>query len=112
MAFFSTPSDLVRFGLATSGGTLLQPATAQLLKTSQQLTSGQETGYGLGWQLETVTLAGEPTQASGHVGELLGGKVASLMTFRDPGIVVAVMSNISTADTSALALKVAEAFAD
>jgi hypothetical protein len=34
------------------------------------------------------------------------------MTFPDPGIVVAVMSNISTADTSALALKVAEAFAD
>jgi hypothetical protein len=34
------------------------------------------------------------------------------MTFRDRGIVVAVVSNISYADTSALALKVAEAFAD
>jgi hypothetical protein len=40
--------------------------------------------------------------------------VASLMTFREGGeggIVVAVMSNISYADTSTLALKVAEAFA-
>jgi CubicO group peptidase (beta-lactamase class C family) len=51
MAFLSTPSDLVRFGLALNSGTLLQPATVQLLQTSQQLTSGQETGYGLGWDL-------------------------------------------------------------
>ena len=82
MAFFSTPSDLVRFGLAKNGGTLLQPATAQLLQTPQPLT-----------------------------GELLGAKVMSLMTSGDSGIVVAVMSNASYADTSALARKVAEAFA-
>jgi CubicO group peptidase (beta-lactamase class C family) len=111
MAFFSTPSDLVRFGLAMNGGTLLQPATVRLLQTSQQLASGQETGYGLGWDLDTVTLAGEPTQATGHDGALLGRRVVSLMMFREAGIVVAVMSNISYADTSALALKVAEAFA-
>jgi CubicO group peptidase (beta-lactamase class C family) len=111
MAFFSTPSDLVRFGLAINGGKLLKPATVRLLQTSQQLTSGQETGYGLGWDLDTVTLAGESTQAAGHDGELLGRRVVSLMMFREAGIVVAVMSNISYADTSALALKVAEAFA-
>jgi hypothetical protein len=34
------------------------------------------------------------------------------MTFRERGIVVAVMSNISSADTSALALQVAESFAE
>ena len=34
------------------------------------------------------------------------------MTFRDSGIVVAVMSNISHADASTLALKIAEAFAE
>lgn len=49
MAFFSTPSDLVRFGLAINGGTLLQPSTVRSLQTSQQLTSGQATGHGLGW---------------------------------------------------------------
>lgn len=111
MAFFSTPSDLVRFGLAINGGTLLRPATVRLLQTSQQLTSGQETGYGLGWDLDTVTLAGEPAQAAGHDGELLGRRVVSLRMFHEAGIVVAVMSNISDADTPALALKVAEAFA-
>jgi hypothetical protein len=41
----------------------------------------------------------------------LGGPVASLMTFRERGIVVAVTSNISYADTFGLALHVAEAFA-
>jgi hypothetical protein len=37
--------------------------------------------------------------------------VGSLMMFPEAGIVVAVMSNISHADTPALALKVAEVFA-
>ena len=60
--FLSTPSDLVRFGMAIDSGKLLQPATVQVLQTSQRLVSGQETGYGLGWDLETVPLAGEPTR--------------------------------------------------
>jgi serine beta-lactamase-like protein LACTB, mitochondrial len=111
MAFFSTASDLVRFGLAINGGKLLQPATVQLLQTSLKLTSGQETGYGLGWDLDTVTLAGHSTQAAGDDGELRGRRVVSFMMFRQAGIAVAVMSNSSYADTPAIALKVAEAFA-
>lgn len=110
--FLSTPSDLVRFGMAMNGGKLLQPATVQLLQTSQRLGSGQETEYGLGWDLEAVTLAGQPAQAVGHDGDVLGGIVSSLMTFRERGIVVAVTSNISYADTASLALSVAEAFAE
>ena len=109
--FVSTPSDLVRFGMATHGGTLLKPATVQLLQTSQRLTSGEETGYGLGWDVETVTLAGKQTHWVGHEGTSLGGPVASLMTFPAQGIVVAVTSNISYADAEGLALKIAEAFA-
>jgi len=110
-AFLSTPSDLVRFGMAINGGKLLQPATVQLLQTSLRLPSGEETGYGLGWDLETVTLAGEQTHVAGHDGESLGGMVASLLAVRERGIVVAVTSNISYADTSSLASKIAEAFA-
>jgi hypothetical protein len=34
MAFLSTSSDLVRFGLAMNSGKLLQPARVQLLQTS------------------------------------------------------------------------------
>jgi CubicO group peptidase (beta-lactamase class C family) len=67
MAFYSTPSDLVRFALAT--------------------------------------------KADSVNGELAGGRVMSLMTRRDTGIVVAVASNMAHANTAALALTVAEVFA-
>ncbi len=110
-ALLSTPSDLVRFGMAIDGGTLLQPATVELLQASQRLPSGEETGYGLGWDLETVTLAGEQARVAGHDGDLLGGMVASLMTFRQQGIVVSVISNTSYADTFAIGSNVARAFA-
>ena len=39
--FVSTPSDLVRFGMAINGGKLLQPATVQLLQTPQRLRLGR-----------------------------------------------------------------------
>ncbi len=67
MAFYSTPSDLVRFALATKADNLN--------------------------------------------GELAGGSVMSLITLRDSGIVVAVLSNIAHANTSALGVKIADAFA-
>src|SRR5262245_905601 len=100
-AFLSTPSDLVRFGMAISSGKLLQPATVELLQTPQRLTSGQQTDYGLGWKLETVQLAGEPTRMAGHgtKADFIGGP-ASVMTFPTRGLAVAVTSNTSFAGTS------------
>lgn len=109
--FVSTPSDLVRFAIAMNNGKLLQPATVKTLQTSQRLPSGEETGYGLGWDFETVTLAGELRRWVGHHGNVLGGMVASLMTFPELGLVIAITSNTSYADTESLALKIAEAFA-
>jgi serine beta-lactamase-like protein LACTB len=109
--FVSTPSDLVRFAMAINGGKLLKADTVQLLQTSQRTNSGQETGYGLGWDLESVTLAGQQTTVVGHDGDSLGGIVSSLMIVPN-GIVVAVTSNISYADTPAIALKIAQAFVE
>jgi len=68
MAFYSTPSDLVRFALATN--------------------------------------------ADSVNGELAGGRVMSLMTRRDSGIVVAVASNVAYAGTAALAVNVADVFTE
>jgi hypothetical protein len=68
MAFYSTPSDLVRFALATN-----------------------------------------PDNING---ELAGGTVMSLMTRRDGGIVIAVTSNMAHANTSSLAQRVGDAFAE
>ena len=112
-AFLSTPSDLVRFAIGISRSTLLKPATVQLLQTPQRLASGEETGYGLGWELETHPLAGSPTRMAGHgtKGEFLGGST-ELMTFPDRGLVVAVMANMSFADTKSIALSIARAFAE
>jgi CubicO group peptidase (beta-lactamase class C family) len=109
--FISTPSDLVRFGMGINSGRLLQPATVQLLQTPQRLVSGQETGYGLGWDVETAALAGKDTRWVGHEGTILGGMAASLVVFPADRIVVAVASNTSYADAEGLALKVAQAFA-
>jgi CubicO group peptidase (beta-lactamase class C family) len=109
-AFMSTPSDLVSFAMAIDSGKLLQPATVQLLQAPQRTASGQDTGYGLGWDLETVEVAGAQRRVVGHDGELMGGTVASFMTFREQGIVVAVTSNMAFADTRSLALNVAQAF--
>jgi CubicO group peptidase (beta-lactamase class C family) len=52
------------------------------------------------------------TNADSVNGELAGGSVMSLMTRRDSGIAVAVMSNIAHADTAALARKAADVFAE
>jgi CubicO group peptidase (beta-lactamase class C family) len=110
--FLSTPSDLVRFAMAVNGGRLLQPETVRLLQTPQRLASGEETGYGLGWAIATVPLAGAPTRMAGQSSrqDFIGG-TASLLTFPDRRLAVAVMSNTGFADTKSLALKVADIFA-
>jgi serine beta-lactamase-like protein LACTB, mitochondrial len=110
--YVSTASDLVRFALAIDGGKLLQPATVQSLQAPQRLSSGKETGYGLGWDLETVTVGDKQTRWVGHDGQVLGGMAASLMTFPDYGIVVSLISNTSYADTESLGLSIAKAFAE
>ncbi len=109
--FLSTAPDLVRFGLAIINGKLLQPATVTLLQTPQRLASGEESGYALGWDLENVSIAGEPARIAGDDGEFVLGGSTSLMTFPERRLVVAVTTNISFADTAKIALKVADVFA-
>jgi serine beta-lactamase-like protein LACTB len=110
-AFLATPSDLVRFGMATQAGQLLKPETLQLLQTSQRLRTGEETGYGLGWSIQTIDLGGKPTRTVGHDGSSIGGVVMSLITVPERGITVAVMTNTSWADTPTLAKAIVAAFA-
>lgn len=110
-AILSTPSDLVRFGIAIDAGKLLQPATVRKLQKPQLLASGKETEYGLGWMVETVTLAGDPTPMVHHASRSLVGGTTSFMTFPSRGIVVAVTANVANAITRDIALSIAEAFA-
>ena len=110
--FVSTPSDLVRFAMAITGGRLLAPETVTLLQTPQRLPSGADTGYGLGWDVEDVILAGQPARWVGHDGTLLGGQAVVLMTFPDRKLTVAVASNASYTDAEAIGLAIANAFAN
>lgn len=112
MAFISTAPDLARFALALNNGRLLRPETVQELQTSLRLTNGDESGYGLGWNVGTAELAGQPAGMAGHDGNILGGATTTLLSFPDRGLVVAVTTNISYADTASLARRIAEVFAD
>lgn len=112
-AFLSTPSDLVRFGNAMTNGTLLKPSTVTMLQTPQQLLSGQNTQYGLGWMLENIQLNGQsqPERLASHASRTIEGASTSFLTFPERGLVVAVSSNISFADMRSVALAIAQAFA-
>ncbi len=110
--FLSIPSDLVRFGMAINRGKLLRPQTVQMLQTPQRLTSGEQTSYGLGWDVKTVILAGQQVRAPGHNGHFWVDEVASLLTFPERGLAVAVMSNVSFAGTPSIAERIAQAFAE
>ena len=76
------------------------------------MTSGELTSYGLGWELKTVTLAGDRVQAAGYNGHFWVEDVASLLTVPERGLAVAVMSNVSFAGTPSVAERIAEAFAE
>ena len=116
--FLSTPSDLVRFGMAlrpgqgsgAEGGRLLRPDIVTKLQSPQVLSSGEETEYALGWMLETVPLAGAPTRVVGHASRTMLGGSTSFLTFPERGLVVAATSNISKADLRSIALRIAQAF--
>ena len=110
-AFLSTATDLVRFGNGITHGKLLQPGTVEMLQKSQRLTTGEETGYGLGWKLETVTLAGQPARMAGYGTNRTSSAAPRISAFPERGLIVAVMTNISFADTKSIALRIAEAFA-
>jgi len=43
--------DLARFDIALNGGRLLKPESLEQMYTSARLTSGNATGYGLGWMI-------------------------------------------------------------
>jgi CubicO group peptidase (beta-lactamase class C family) len=103
--FLSTPSDLVRFGFGMLGGKVLQPKTVALLWTPLTLESGESTGYGLGWSVDTV----DGRRVIGHSGGSVGGTTQFLI-FPDERLVVAVTTNLSDAKVGPIANEVAKLF--
>lgn len=108
--YLSTPSELVRFGLAMDQHQLLQAATTQLLHTPVNLPSGRTAPHGLGWQVETVALHGGTTPRIGHPGEAVGGTTV-FHRYPEHGLVVAVSTNVTFVELEPFASRVAELFA-
>ncbi len=109
-AFFSTPSDLARFGSAMLKPGLLKADTIALLQTPLRLQSGAATDFALGWKVERVQLGGAPARMVAHRATPNGSTVA-LLLFPDYGIVVAAAANIApTGGVDATSRKIADAF--
>ena len=91
--FLSTAEDLVRFGSAHLQPGWLKPGTLELLMTSQHTTSGEATGYGIGWFLGTDTLG---HRTAFHGGGSVGGTTAFGID-RDSHVVIALVTNLTDA---------------
>jgi CubicO group peptidase (beta-lactamase class C family) len=94
--FLSTADDLVRFGDAMLQGSLLKPATVDLLWESQKTASGEETGYGLGWRCSSL----EGYREVGHDGSHIG-RTSRPMIFPDDDFMVAMLTNVNSGELSA-----------
>lgn len=107
----STPTDLVRFLMAIQNHKLLQPKTVEALQTNQPLPNNQESGYGLGWDIESITINGKPTKVIGHDGDILGGMASTLLSIPTHNLHIAIIANTSYSDTYTIATTIAQSFA-
>ena len=107
--FLSTPSDLVRFGMAHLDGGLLRQATLDEMWTTQRTANGEETGNGIGWFLEAKPGG---RRVVSHGGGSIGG-VTYLLLLPDERIVAALTANTSQGvGLHRAAFLLAEAFRD
>ena len=91
--FLSTAEDLVKFGLAHMRPGFLEEDTLALWFTSQTTNDGEETGYGIGWQ---IGADGADRKIVSHGGGSVGGTTI-LALYPDHDLVFAMISNMSGA---------------
>ena len=109
-AFLSTPTDLVRLGSAMLKPGFLRADTIADFQRPTRIASGASTIYALGWTVASVPIAGKPVRVVSHRGSPAGGS-ATLLTFPDLGLAVAVAANATDAKgVGPFALEVAETF--
>jgi CubicO group peptidase (beta-lactamase class C family) len=86
----STAEDLVRFAVATMEGKLLKRDTVEEMWTDGRTTSGEPTGYGLGWG---VTPAQEGIRRLTHGGNQIGAS-SRLDVLPEVSLAYAIMTNL------------------
>jgi serine beta-lactamase-like protein LACTB, mitochondrial len=90
--FLSTADDLARFGVALTDGRLVSRQTAAMMFASQRTTTGEETGYGLGFEVHPSPFG----LFVGHTGAVAGG-TAALVIHVKTATVLALTTNLGYA---------------
>lgn len=98
----STPSDLVRFGIALNQGRLLEPHTREVMWSSQRTLDGESTDYGLGWRIKTS----HGQKVFYHGGSQPGTRTALFLVPKS-GTTIAIMSNLRCDSLYSLAASLA-----
>ena len=104
--YLSTARDMVVYGSSYLDGTLLDPATVDLLWTPQHTTAGESTGYGIGWSSAVV----DGVRNVWHTGGAMGGSTI-LLLLPDEGVAVAILTNLQSVRHVETARAIARAFA-
>ena len=86
----STTQDLVRFGEALLRGEIIKRESRDVMFTSQRTRTGADSGYGLGWYVNTDA-RGRPY--IWHGGRGVGGR-AAIVIIPHVRLVVVMLSNI------------------
>ena len=102
----TTPEDLARFGSAHLEPGFLQAETLAMLFTSQHTASGEETGYGMNWN---VGVDDEGRRTYSHGGGSIGG-TSILRLYPDDKIVIAMQCNLTRANYQDLPQQIAGLF--
>ncbi len=92
--YIGTSEDLVRFGLAMLEGAGVSAETRTAFWTEQVTSSGEPTGYGLGWRVQHDESG---RLWIGHGGGSVGG-TTSFWILPESGLVIAVVTNLSSFD--------------
>ena len=105
--FLSTTADLIRFGQAHLAPGFLSGQTLKEFTTSQVLTNGDSTGYGMGWaRLETSGIKGY-----GHTGGSVGG-ITAFRIYPQQQLILVLLSNSSNTSYGAIPDRIVKLFLD
>jgi serine beta-lactamase-like protein LACTB len=89
-AVLSTAEDLARYDIALGNGTLLKPATVELMQTPHVLPGGEVTPFGLGWRVNTDEMGRTWVSHGGGT----TGQTSHILRFPKGRTSVSVLSNV------------------
>jgi CubicO group peptidase (beta-lactamase class C family) len=106
--FVSTAEDLARFGMALLRGDIVRRESAAVLFSPQRTSTGETTGYGMGWQIGVDAGGRRRLVQSGRTP---GGR-SVLVVVPEARLAVAVLANVNGEHLDDHALKIADLFAE